>query len=80
MSKPIIETVREIYSTGAQEYRGILFEHYIVYLENHEDPYKMSKKYVKDVDFIPRVGDKITCTFEDGRMKQVKLLMEYNPK
>jgi hypothetical protein len=76
---PIVETVREVYCTGTNEYQRVWFEHYIVYLEGHDEPYKMTKKMIKDVDFVPRVGDKITCVIDEGRLKQVKLLIEHNP-
>ena len=74
--KPIVETVERIYSTGTNVYDNVLFEHYIVYLEGHEGPYKMTKKYVEDVDYIPKPGDLVTCIIEGGRMKHVKLLLD----
>lgn len=77
---PNVETVSRIYSTGASaNHKGIVFEHYVVYLEGYEEPFNMSKVQVKDWDFVPRVGDKITCEFDGDRIRQVKLLMEHNP-
>ncbi len=73
---PIVETVTEIYCTGANKYQGVLFDHYIVYLEGHEEPYRMTKKALKDNDFVPRVNDKITCEIDEGRLRHVKLLIE----
>ena len=76
---PIVETVKDIYSTGTNEYQRVWFEHFIVYLEGYAEPFRMSKKMVKDIDYIPRVGDKITCFMEEGRLKNVKILFEHNP-
>lgn len=73
---PIVETVTEIYTTGVHNFKGTMFENFIVYLEGYEEPFKMTKKMVKEYDFIPRAGDKITCEFDEGRLKQVKLLNE----
>jgi hypothetical protein len=74
----IVETVREIYSTGVNRFNNTNFEHYIVYLEGYDEPFKMTKKVNNEYDFIPRVGDKINFEFDENRLKHVKLLINPN--
>jgi hypothetical protein len=72
-----IEIVESVFYSGDHWFDGVRFDNYVIELEGHDSPYKMTKIYHPTHHRV-LVGDKITCTIEDDRLKNVKVLNEIN--
>ena len=71
-----IEIISKVYLEGDHWYDDTRFYDYIVELDGHDNPYKMTKVY--EPRKYPHVeeGDKITCLINEDRLKNVKVLRE----
>lgn len=65
--------VNKMWYTGDHWYDGTRFDNYLVELENHEDLYRVYKKYspTRKVDYS---GMEINCIIEEDKLKHIKIL------
>ena len=70
-----LERISSVHYTGDHWYNNTHFDNYIVELDGHDKPYKLTVRY-SQLFFKLAIGDTISCTIAEDRLKNVKVLNE----